>query len=284
MKKFIIKCWIIPQTINCQDLINMADEISCLLGCQYDSLGYMLLHPDYDYKDLGTMMVNNSTNRKQFMQLSIPLKYYGSKEEMPSSPFIIFELKAKNDMKLPLYSIQLQYPSDDLQYLGIQIDICESLLLKELKLKDFLKMHDIVGGKGYVINSAYMHYHYGNTRRMNLDGGECGITTLYDWRIIDHSIRFQQEWKNKVMDIFYMNSFNKEIISNEAMDRIVKIVGNKNIIEHEEKIIFKLPQSKLSYLLNRIRPMKSRRDIKQILQEENVCFKDASIIASILKL
>ena len=116
-------------------LINMADEISCLLGCQYDSLGYMLLHPDYDYKDLGTMMVNNSTNRKQFMQLSIPLKYYGSKEEMPSSPFIIFELKAKNDMKLPLYSIQLQYPSDDLQYLGIQIDICESLLLKELKLK-----------------------------------------------------------------------------------------------------------------------------------------------------
>ena len=81
-----------------------------------------------------------------------------------------------------------------------------------------------------------------------------------------------------------MNSFNKEIISNEAMDRIVKIVGNKNIIEHEEKIIFKLPQSKLSYLLNRIRPMKSRRDIKQILQEENVCFKDASIIASILKL
>ena len=273
-----------PSSINCQDLLEMADEISKLLGCNYDHLGYMLLDPDYDFKDLGVMLKNNKKNREKFLELSIPQNYYGHEEEFPASPLISFELKPKDNITLPFYSIDLDYPTKDSQYLSVRIDIKEDLLSKELTLVDFNCVQDIVSSKGYIINSAFMHYYLGNSHRTALDGIECGFVTINDWRIIKHSIRFSQEWKDKIMDVFYMNSFNKEIVSKDALENVVKIVGDENVIDCEQKIVFKLPQSKSSYLLNRIIPMKSRHAIKKILQKENICFKDAPIIASILKL
>lgn len=273
-----------PSSINCYDLLEMADEISKLFGCNYDHLEYTLLDPDYDFKDLGVMLKNNKKNREKFLGLSIPLNYYGHKEKLPASPFIMFELKPKDNITLPFYLMQLDYPTKDSQYLCVHIDIKEELLSRELTLVDFKCVQDIIASKGYIINSAFLHYYSGNSHRTALDGIECGFVTLNDWRIIGHAVRFQQEWKNKVMDIFYMNSFNKKMITSGTLDKILKIVGNENIIEHEQKIIFKLPQSKSSYLLNRFMSMKSRRAIKQILQGENICFKDASTMASILKL
>ena len=273
-----------PLTINCQDLLEMADAIGDLLGCKYDYFGYVLLDPDYDYKDLGLMMKNSKKNRDKFLSLSIPTIFKGKKDNLSSAPFVTFEMRTKDNIELPFYELQLIYPTNNSHYLCVQMDVKEELMTKEIALTDFSKMQDIVSSKGYVINSAFLDYYTGNSRRMNLDGGEYGITTVNDWRIIDHSIKFHQEWKNKIMDVFYMNSFNKNLVSSEAIDKIVKIVGNENIIEHDQKFIFKLPQSKLSYLLNRILMMKSRRNVKKILEDEKVCFKDASIMASILKL
>ena len=57
-----------PSQINCYEIMSMADEMSSLLGVKYDKLGYILLHPDYDYKDLGIMLANNLKNRKRFTQ------------------------------------------------------------------------------------------------------------------------------------------------------------------------------------------------------------------------
>lgn len=273
-----------PMTINCQDLLEIADEISNLLCCNFDYLGYVLLHPDYDYKDLGIMMKSTKKNRDKFLDLSIPITFESEKDDLSSAPFITFEMRAKDNIELPFYEIQLIYPVESAHYLCVQIDIKEELLTREITLKDFSKMQDIISSKGYVINSAFLDYYTGNSRRMTLDGGECGITTVNDWRIIDHAIRFRQEWKDKIMGVFYMNSFNKEIITNNTLNEIVKIVGIENIIEHEQKLIFKLPQSKSSYLLERIILTKDRRAIKRILEKENICLNDASIMASILKL
>ncbi|MDD6573289.1 MAG: hypothetical protein PUF12_12970, partial [Thermoflexaceae bacterium] len=61
-----------PSSINCKDLLEMADEISKLLGCNYDYFGYMLLDPDYDFKDLGVMLKNNKKNKEKFLELFIP--------------------------------------------------------------------------------------------------------------------------------------------------------------------------------------------------------------------
>lgn len=273
-----------PLSINCQDLLEMADDISELLGCKYDYVGYALLDPDYDYKDLGIMMKNTKKNREKFLNLSIPTIFGGKRDNISSAPSVFFEVEGKDSIELPIYEIELMYPTNNTQYLCIQIDIKEDLLLKELTLTDFNKVQEIVSSKGYAISSSFLDYYTGSSRRMNLDGGECGFTTVNDWRIIDHAIRFRQDWKDKIMDVFYMNSFNKSLLTKDVLDNIIKIVGGENVIDCGKKIIFKLPQSKSSYLMNRIMSMKSRRTIKNILQDENVCFKDASIMASILKL
>ena len=254
------------------------------LGCKYDHLGYVLLDPDYDFKDLGVMLQNNKKNRDKFTSLFIPLKYYGQKDGLPVSPFIIFEMDSKDNIELPSYLIRLVYPTNDSQYLCVQIDIKEKLLLSALTLMVFKNIQDIVSSKGYVINSALLHYYFGNSCRTVLDGGECGIITMNDWRIIDHAIQFQQEWKDRVMDVFYMNSFNKDIITKEALRKIIKNVGDKNIIESDKKIFFRLRQSKSGYLLNRIISMNNRNKIRQILQDENVCCKDESALASLFKI
>ena len=273
-----------PSTINCHALLEMADEISEMLGCRYDHLGFILLDPDYDFKDLGISLKNNKKNREKFVGLSIPMKYYGKEDECPASPIISFEMKPKDNMQLPFYNVKVDYPVCDNQYLSVEIDIKEELLSQEPTLADFKCMQEIVSSKGYIVDSAFIHYHSGNARRMLLDGVECGTVTVNDWRIIEHSIKFRQDWKNKIMDVFYMNSFNKEMLTKEVVDRIVRIVGDENIREVDGKIIFKLPQDKNSYLLNRFWTTGSRRKVKNILEKEKGCLKDAPAWASILRL
>lgn len=273
-----------PLVINCQDLLEMADAISNLLGCKYDYLGYTLLDPDYNYKDLGVMLKNTEKNRKKFLKLSIPTTYKGKKDDWLAAPFVRFEAKGKNDYQYPFYELRFDYSSSKSQYLCISIDIKERLLAKEITLKDFNKVLDIVNSKGYVIQSSFLDYYVGNSKRVNFDSGESAFDTANDYRILDHSVKFREEWKNKIMDVFYMNTFDKKLVSSDAIEKIAKIVGKENLIWHEQKFIFKLPESKTSYLLNRILTVKSRRKIKGILQREKVCFKDVSIIAAILKL
>ena len=58
------------------------------------NLGYSLLHPDYDYKQIGKSFRNGKKGVKQnFINLQIPMLYYG--EETDSSPTIEFECHMK---------------------------------------------------------------------------------------------------------------------------------------------------------------------------------------------
>jgi len=273
-----------PESINCCNLLNIADEISNLLSCDYDRLGYFLLHPDYDFKNLGREMINSHKNRKIFSGLEIPLLYYGKKDENPSSPTISFDLKEKHSMCLPAYSVEFHYPILETQCLYISIDVKASLLSKKISMADFVKIQEIIRNYGYEVNSAIMHYYWGNARRVILDGGEEGFITINDWRIIDHGIKFCNDWKDKLFDVFLMNSIKTDIISQEVKRKIIDIVGKNNTHESDGILTFGLSQSPIVYLLNRYITTYSRRKIKKILQDENVCDKDASILHSILRL
>ena len=68
------------------------------------------------------------------------------------------------------YSIHLDYPISDDQYLCIAVDVEKRLLSKELTLPVFIELQNIVCRKGYMVNSAYVHYNSGNSSRMILVG------------------------------------------------------------------------------------------------------------------
>lgn len=67
------------------------------------------------------------------------------------------------------YSIHLDYPISDDQYLCVVVDVEKRLLLKELTLPVFIELQNIVCRKGYMVNSAYVHYNSGNSSRMILE-------------------------------------------------------------------------------------------------------------------
>ncbi len=268
-----------PEQIHSSDLMSMADEISELLGCSYDQLGYMLLHPDDYDKDLGNIKENNVTNRADFAKCSIPMTYQG-KEEMPSAPSICF-LRAHSGDRLPDYEICLHYPMGFCHYLSVDIDIKESLLSGELTLQDFVCLQEIIRSYGFVINSAYVHYYTGNMRRAILDQGEQGFMTINDRRICAHSVAFMVNWQNKLMDVFYMNAIPRVCLSDGARFRLREIVGPQNVMESSEYISFRLPQTKSIYLLNRLVTTPGRRNVKALLESEKVCEPDVSVIKAL---
>ena len=96
-----------PSEIIGREMLEIADEISSILGCTYEKLGYSLLHPDYDYKQIGKSFRNGKKGRTKFINLQIPMLYYG--EETDSSPMIEFECHMKNKDIFPYFSIELDY-------------------------------------------------------------------------------------------------------------------------------------------------------------------------------
>lgn len=273
-----------PSKIDCCKILDIANKICLLLGCEYEKMGYILLHPDYDYKDLGVMFCNSNEEKEYFRKLEIPLRYYGKGDEEPSAPSIIFEIPALNESSLPYFSIIFEYPVSDVHYLCIEIDVKADLMENKISLNIFKCVQDVFWSFGYKINTAFLHYYSGNMKRIMLEGGICGVTTVNDWRIIDHSIAYMANWKNKIMDVFYMNSIKKQAITNSSIEKLRSIVEIENLIEEDYMIMFKLSQSLSTYLMNRYISTGERKKIKKLLQKENLCNQDLSIISSILKL
>ena len=56
-----------PSEIIGREMLEIADEISSILGCTYEKLGYSLLHPDYDYKQIGKSFRNGKKGRTKFI-------------------------------------------------------------------------------------------------------------------------------------------------------------------------------------------------------------------------
>lgn len=273
-----------PNVICCRAVLDIADKISEIIGCRYERFGYTLLDPAYDFKDLGIMLQNTPKNREKFLEMVIPLRVFDENEMLPSAPFVFFERETKNDNIFPSYRIQLEYPVNNSAYLSVQIDIKDDLITKPISMEVLGEIHDVLKSKGYETASSFIDYYSGEARRIALNGGESGIITRNDWQIIDHAIKFREMWKNKVLDVFLVNAFDKKMISKKSVEKIMGIVGKENCIEHDEKIIFRLPQSPKMYLLNRLISVKSRKEIRQVLQEEKVCYEDPSFLASILRL
>ncbi len=273
-----------PADIDCGRLMQLADEISALLGCTYDRLGHILLHPDHDLKDLGRMMTNSKKNREKFAQLSIPARYYGKYGETPGSPTVSFERRPKNNGCFPPYDIRFQYPCIDEACLQVSIDVKAKFLTKELTLADFAAIEKLLTDSGYAVDSAYVYYCMGNAARTVLGGVIWGLTTPNDYRVITHAVNYLRHWKSRVMDVFYMNCFDRRLVSDAAMEKLRQTVGDRNILFSGEKVFFRLPQRRGVYLLDRLVSSPSRTKIKGLLVNENICEKDIPFWAAVLRM
>ena len=270
-----------PSEIIGREMLEIADEISSILGCTYEKLGYSLLHPDYDYKQIGKSFRNGKKGRTKFINLQIPMLYYG--EETDSSPTIEFECHMKNKDIFPYFSIELDYTFHS-DYLIAEVNVRRDLLKTELSLKEFEKILMVFENRKYRVNSAFVHCYGGNHRRFLMSGIYNGLNTIEDVRIANHIGNYRNHWKNKMVGVFYMNCVRKEGMPDSVFHAICKIVGKKNAIQENNLVLFKLPQCPMLYRMNRYFPTYSRWIVKHILQKEKICEKDMTWIAAILDL
>ena len=59
-----------PSEIIGREMLEIADEISSILGCTYEKLGYSLLHPDYDYKQIGKSFRNGKKGENKIYKFT----------------------------------------------------------------------------------------------------------------------------------------------------------------------------------------------------------------------
>ena len=239
------------------------------------------MHPDYDYKQIGKSFRNGKKGRTKFINLQIPMLYYG--EETDSSPTIEFECHMKNKDIFPYFSIELDYTFHS-DYLIAEVNVRRDLLKTELSLKEFEKILMVFENRKYRVNSAFVHCYGGNHRRFLMSGIYNGWNTIEDARIANHIGNYRDHWKNKMVGVFYMNCVRKEGMPDSVFHAICKIVGKKNAIQENDLILIKLPQCPMWYRMNRYFPTYSRWIVKHILQKEKICEKDMTWIAAILDL
>lgn len=250
--------------INNSQVLNIADGICKYLNCDYDYLGYSLLHPDYDYKDIGVSM-KKTYNKHEFLTLNIPNHFYG-KESIPSAPYVFFEVSEKNNSSFPDFVISFRYPVFDNEAVEIEI-VANSKLVSFISLNQFSDIISLVNSNEYVVNSALLHYYRGSNKRLILSGGQMGLCSIEENRTIKKSVMHRANYKDKLLDIFLFNSINKKCLPIELIKKAIEIVGSENVVDKDSMFTFSLSQSLSKYLLNNYFPTLDKRKLRKIFKD-----------------
>lgn len=254
-----------PVAVDNRAVFEMAEKISAMFQLSYDRLGYRLLHPNHDYKEVGVMFSNGSHARDTFLSLDIPVLLHGKGGEA-TAPVITFEMTPQNSSSLSDFAVALRYPAMKESPLIITIDVKSELLGPPLTMGKHVDLMRLLSENGYQINSAFVHSCSGNTKRLALDGGRVGFCTPDEMRLIRNAIKYQgANYKNKLMDIFFINSIATKAISAAAMAAIQKIVGEDNVSYGDWMFTFCLPQSSGFGM--------HKKQLGRLLEQENLLIK-----------
>ncbi|MGN1371990.1 MAG: hypothetical protein ACI4XM_06945 [Candidatus Coprovivens sp.] len=245
----------------------IVDEICKILNCNYDRIGYMLLHPDYDFKDIGKMF----TNKKEFYNVNIESKMRGKKHPNEfGAPSLIYEQKPQNNSEYSDFEIEINYPINQ-EYLSWEIVVQEKLLKNKcIELTDYKKILDLITKNGFLINTSIMHYYSGSSNRYLINGYDHIFSTFEEKKVSDQSINHLFEWKNKIIDIFLYNAFKKECLTEKKISELEELIGSNNIIFDDDYIIYTYNTSKSKYLMERYIPSTSKKKLRNFFKKNNM--------------
>lgn len=269
-----------PETIDCSSIVEIAKQINQILGCEYERFGY-----HYDNPDNPNGSPCGKTFRKgkeeSFKKLKIEKSYYGKKaEDEVGRTYITFYTDGKNKYAFPDYMIEIHYDEWIFGRVRIEIYVTKRYLNKKITMQMFRQIHKVLQMEGYDVNSAFLHSFWGDNGIYRIHGwvSSPGIFTLEDSKLIDHITKYREGRRDKIMDLFFMNSVNKTALSDKLCNEIKKLVGEKNYVEENGKVFFQLPQPEKSYWLNRIFPVWPKQKIKHLLQKDGILDKDSGIL------
>lgn len=249
---------------------NIVNKICEILGCDYDKLGYILLHPDYNNKDIGYLY--KKKNKEKFYSRDIPSIMYATKyKDEKSSPLLLYETNRSNWMSSSDFEVKIDYPFSEKFCLRFEIVIKKSHLKnKNIKLEEYIKILNLLNENNFKVNTSFMHYYSGSDSRDILEGFDTFLNTIEEKYIINRTLKHTFDWKNKIVDVFLYNTFRRDCLNDIQLSKLEKIVGKENIIYDNEYLIFKYCNCESEYLIEKYIPSIKKIRLRMFFKKNNM--------------
>ena len=249
---------------------NIADKICDVLGCDYHKMGFILLHPDHDCKDLGSLYLKK--NKAKFYKRNIVSRMYGEKyKDEVSSPRLIYESYRSEFASYSNFTIDIDYPLKSTGCLEFEIVVKKSLLRKKkITLEEYIKILNILNDHNFKVNTSFIHLYRGSGSRVIAMGFATFLNTIEENYIRERAIAHMFDWKNKLVDVFMYNTFPKECLDDKQLAKLTKIVGKNNVKTYKDYVIFKSCRLSIIYLFQKYLPTIKKLRLRRFFKKNKM--------------
>lgn len=252
--------------------LEVADNICSILGTDFNKLGFSILHPDYDYKEVGRHFTNSDKGRSEFIRTCIPQMFYGKCNDI-SAPRIEFYTPNKNKNKFRVFDFGIKYPIQRDSALIISVDF-EYEQTRRMEFGQYVSIIEAVCRLQFEIHSAFLHLYTNEIKRFVVSGIKSGICTYKEYRILQGVMKQRTSFRNTIPEIFLMVSIPRLAINDESFRTLQRLVGEVNIHQHGTCVSLWTGQSVGIYLLSNYIPSIRLLRIRKALRKSGVIMKD----------
>lgn len=138
----------------------------------------------------------------------------------------------------PIFRIKLAYQYDELE---LRIDI----FYKKIDLQQYMNLIRIISNFNFDIITSFLYSYRDCWNTLLLSGSEIGFMTHKKKELLNRILKHMHDDFSIIVGVFEINYINKNIISQNIITEIKKIVGIANFIENNNSIIFQCKNNRI---------------------------------------
>ena len=216
-----------PDSIQGQQILNVFELFSNVLGTDYELFSYILWSPDEDDDFINVSYNNTPMGKERFLNERIIPLIKGKDGDL-SAPIISATCKCKESQIYSDIRVQIRFPVYSMPF-TICADFEEDIVNK-VKYKEYIKLICGLQKMGYSINNGLYHVYCMKNEAETLDGGQIGsIISCCGRKNINQCIKHRKKGGlDCLMGIYYYNTIRNDLLDDTTRNRISEIIGNND--------------------------------------------------------
>ena len=253
-----------PSLTNPHTLLKLFEIFAHTSHIPYDFISYTLFDPDRDTTLIDETFLYKSTENTAFLATHIfPL--VSGKDGDLSSPFICATCHTTPNQLYSKIRVQVQYPVYSLPLI-LRVD-CEELETFDFSFEKYIFLLKEITSLGFRVNNSFYHLYNEKKEAITLDGGQMGsLASPFQRENIDRFlIHRKADCLNRCMNIYCINSIQADLLSDNVLNKIRRIVGYDKVIISDNIISFALDDMKKISSTYRLKYRKTIKELKRLL-------------------
>ena len=244
-----------PKKTNSRLVLDIFEMFESELGKTYDYINHVLFNPDGNGYVINRKYHYNQKGKEKFLNSEIvPLitGKYGDTD----APFVTATCKNKFDQYFSDFKVSFFFPEYNMP---MQIEVIyKEKNTKKMSFSKYTKIISYFHKIGFHVNNSMWHVYNQRNEATSFMRMSTLMNTINPFRRRNaKSIRKHMENRrlNNIVDVFCANSIVLSAIDEEKKNRIIDIVGNNNVLEIDDVLVFALPNSEKIRPIYRIKYM-----------------------------